>query len=41
MPHLRRAVTLQGMSSQELQMMRHELRQQKQKLIAQNLPMTE
>jgi hypothetical protein len=34
-------ITLQGMSSQELQMMRHDLRKQKQKLIAENLPMTE
>jgi hypothetical protein len=29
------------MSPQELQMMRHDLRKQKQKLIAENLPMTE
>jgi hypothetical protein len=29
------------MSPQELQMMRHDLRKQKQKLIAQNMPMTE
>jgi len=34
-------ITLQGMSQQELQMMRHDLRKQKQKLIAENLPMTE
>jgi hypothetical protein len=34
-------LTLQGMSSQELQLMRHDLRKQKQKLIAENLPMTE
>ena len=34
-------ITLQGMSPQELQMMRHDLRRQKQKLIAENLPMTE
>ena len=34
-------IALQGMSPQELQMMRHDLRQQKQKLIAENLPMTE
>jgi hypothetical protein len=34
-------LTLQGMSPQELQLMRHDLRQQKQKLIGENLPMTE
>jgi hypothetical protein len=34
-------VTLEGMSPQELQLMRHDLRKQKQKLIAENLPMTE
>jgi cell division protein FtsB len=34
-------ITLQGMSPQELQMMRHDLTKQKQKLIAENLPMTE
>jgi hypothetical protein len=34
-------MTLQGMSPQELQLMRHDLRKQKQKLIAVNLPMTE
>jgi hypothetical protein len=34
-------VTLQGMSPQELQFMRQDLREQKQKLIAENLPMTE
>ena len=33
--------TLQGMSPQELQMLRHDLRKQKQKIIAENLPMTE
>jgi hypothetical protein len=32
---------LQGMSPQELQLLRHDLRKQKQKLIAENLPMTE
>lgn len=34
-------MTLQGMSPQELQLMRQDLRKQKQKLIAENLPMTE
>ena len=34
-------ITLQGMSPRELQLMRHDMRQQKQKLIAENLPMTE
>ena len=34
-------ITLQGLSAQELQMLRHDLRRQKQKLIAENLPMTE
>ncbi len=34
-------LSLQGMSPQELQLMRHDLRKQKQKLIAENLPMTE
>ena len=34
-------VTLQGMSPQELQLMRQNLRKQKQKLTAENLPMTE
>jgi hypothetical protein len=34
-------MTLQGMSPQELQLMRHDIRKQKQKLIAENLPMTE
>ena len=34
-------MSLQGMSSEELQLMRHDLRKQKQKLIADNLPMTE
>jgi hypothetical protein len=34
-------MTLQGMSPQELQLMRRDLRKQKQKLIAENLPMTE
>lgn len=34
-------LTLQGMSAQELQMLRHDLRKQKQKLIAENLPMSE
>jgi hypothetical protein len=34
-------LTLQGMSPQELQLMRHDLRKQKQKLIGENLPMTE
>jgi hypothetical protein len=34
-------VKLQGMSPQELQLMRRDLRKQKQKLIAENLPMTE
>ncbi len=34
-------LSLQGMSQQELQMMRHDLRKQKQKLIGENLPMTE
>jgi hypothetical protein len=34
-------MTLQGMSLQELQLMRHDIRKQKQKLIAEHLPMTE
>ena len=34
-------LSLQGMSPQELQLMRHDLRKQKQKLIGENLPMTE
>ncbi|HTB92278.1 MAG TPA: hypothetical protein VK728_05575 [Candidatus Sulfotelmatobacter sp.] len=34
-------LTLQGMSPQELQLMRQDLRKQKQKLIGENLPMTE
>jgi hypothetical protein len=34
-------LTLQGMSPQELQLLRHDLRKQKQKLIGENLPMTE
>jgi hypothetical protein len=34
-------VTLQGLSPQELQLLRQDIRQEKQKLIAQNLPMTE
>lgn len=34
-------IALQGMSPQELQFMRHDIRQQKQKLIGENLPMTE
>jgi hypothetical protein len=34
-------MTLQGMSPQELQLTRQDLRKQKQKLIAENLPMTE
>jgi hypothetical protein len=34
-------MALQGMSPQELQMLRHDIRKQKQKLIAENLPMTE
>jgi hypothetical protein len=34
-------ITLQGMSPQELQMLRHDLRKQKQKLIGENLPMSE
>jgi len=34
-------VPLQGLSPQELQMMRRDLRKQKQQLIAENLPMTE
>lgn len=33
--------TLEGMTPQELQLMRHDIRKQKQKLIAENLPMTE
>jgi hypothetical protein len=37
----RQQVTLQGLSPQELQMLRYDLRRQKQKLIADNLPMTE
>ena len=37
----RQQVTLQGSSPQELQMLRYDLRRQKQKLIADNLPMTE
>ena len=34
-------VTIQGMSPQELLLLRHDIRKQKQKLIAENLPMTE
>ena len=34
-------LTLQGMSSYELNMLRHDIRNQKQKLIGQNLPMSE
>ena len=34
-------ISLQGMSSYELNMLRHDIRNQKQKLIAQNLPMSE
>lgn len=34
-------MTLQGMSPQELRLMRQDLQKQKQKLIAENLPMTE
>jgi len=34
-------MALQGMSLQDLQLMRHDIRKQKQKLIAENLPMTE
>lgn len=34
-------MALAGLSPQELQMMRHDLRKQKQKLIAENLPMNE
>jgi len=34
-------MTVQGMSPQELQLMRQDLRKQKQKLIAENLPMSE
>jgi len=34
-------ITLQGLSPQELQLLRHDIRQEKQKIIAQNLPMTE
>lgn len=34
-------IQLQGLSPRELDMLRHDIRQQKQKLIAQNLPMTE
>lgn len=37
----RQQISLQGMSPQELQLMRQDLRKQKQKLIAENLPMTE
>lgn len=34
-------LSLQGMSPYELQMLRHDIRKQKQKLIAENLPMSE
>jgi hypothetical protein len=34
-------LTVQGMSLQDLQMMRHDIQKQKQKLIAENLPMVE
>jgi hypothetical protein len=34
-------IPLRGMSPEELQLMRHDLRRQKQKLIAENLPMNE
>jgi len=34
-------MTVQGMSPQELQLMRQDLRKQKQKLIVENLPMSE
>jgi hypothetical protein len=34
-------LTLQGMSPKELQLLRHDFRKQKQKLIGENLPMTE
>ena len=34
-------MTMRGMSPEELQMLRHDLRKQKQKIIAENLPMTE
>jgi hypothetical protein len=35
------AITLQGMSTQDLQLLRQDIRDKKQKLIAENLPMTE
>src|SRR5260370_3052488 len=34
-------LTLEGMSPQEVQLMRHDLRKQKQKLISDNIPTTE
>ena len=38
-PH--QQLTVQGMSLQDLQRMRHDIQKQKQKLIAENLPMVE